>query len=573
MEQTGKFQVYYKRVKSELETIAKQNNYTNLSKAFAHWYLGSFCDIDNQDIGESIIDGDGDNGVDAIIHINDTIILYQFKFPDKISNLLKKIDEKTSLKLINGYKKLTSSRKPRKANENFLNFREIVKSENIFNYEFVFVSFSDGLSTNADDAIETEFQNLKELTGNTLKVRVEDKRKICDKIDRLQKKNIVNLNMRYNSLVASYNIDDSVKSWIGFTTASDILKASEDYMDIIFDENIRNYEGDNSVNQGIIDTATDEYESENFYFYHNGIVFICDECKLSTGNQTVNLSAAAIVNGCQTVVALNKAKNSEKGLKSNVFLPIRIIETKDIDLRAKITEFLNSQTKIRDSYFLANNTFIRELQEELLQKGYFLERLANEYNYKHNLNKVQDYTKEHILQLEKTIQIYVAYYNNQSAAKAKRGKNELFDKQSINDLISEINADKVLKALEIYKEICKVITMYRKCRRSIRNDEFLNYMGIEIKNDEEYSFTMDKFLFINTSDILLLNAYANITDGSFQKYNLIKVINICKDIISEIPKISPSSATKNSNIFEKVQELCRKQKEITTLQNAKNTTK
>lgn len=562
MEQTGKFQVYYKRVKSELETIAKQNNYTNLSKAFAHWYLGSFCDIDNQDIGESIIDGDGDNGVDAIIHINDTIILYQFKFPDKISNLLKKIDEKTSLKLINGYKKLTSSRKPRKANENFLNFREIVKSENIFNYEFVFVSFSDGLSTNADDAIETEFQNLKELTGNTLKVRVEDKRKICDKIDRLQKKNIVNLNMRYNSLVASYNIDDSVKSWIGFTTASDILKASEDYMDIIFDENIRNYEGDNSVNQGIIDTATDEYESENFYFYHNGIVFICDECKLSTGNQTVNLSAAAIVNGCQTVVALNKAKNSEKGLKSNVFLPIRIIETKDIDLRAKITEFLNSQTKIRDSYFLANNTFIRELQEELLQKGYFLERLANEYNYKHNLNKVQDYTKEHILQLEKTIQIYVAYYNNQSAAKAKRGKNELFYKQSINDLISEINADKVLKALEIYKEICKVITMYRKCRRSIRNDEFLNYMGIEIKNDEEYSFTMDKFLFINTSDILLLNAYANITDGSFKKYNLIKVINICKDIISDIPKISPSSATKNSNIFEKVQELCRKQKEM-----------
>ena len=137
--------------------------------------------------------------------------------------------------------------------------------------------------------------------------------------------------------------------------------------------------------------------------------------------------------------------------------------------------------------------------------------------------------------------------------------------ESITDLVEWTcleDADKVLKALEIYKEICKVITMYRKCRRSIRNDEFLNYMGIEIKNDEEYSFTMDKFLFINTSDILLLNAYANITDGSFQKYNLIKVINICKDIISDIPKISPSSATKNSNIFEKVQELCRKQKEM-----------
>lgn len=560
MEQTGKFQVYYKRVKNELETIQNENNYMNLSKAFAHWYLLNFCDSDIQEIGESIIDGDGDNGVDAIIYKNDTMILYQFKFPDKITNLSKQIDEKTGLKLINGYKKLTSARKPRKANENFLNYREIVKNQNIFNYEFVFVSFSDGLSENSDDAIQTEFQNIKELTGNSLKLLIEDKKRICDKIDRLQKKNIVNLNMKYNSLSASYNIDDNVKSWVGFTTAQDILKAVENNLDIIFDENIRNYEGDNSVNQGIINTATDEQEAENFYFYHNGIVFICDECKISTGNQITNLSAAAIVNGCQTVVALEKASKSEKKLKENVFLPIRIIETKDIDLRAKITEYLNSQTKIRDSYFLANNTFVRELQEDLAKKGYFLERLANEYNYKHNLNSVSDFNKDHILQLEKTIQIYVAYYNNQFAAKAKRGKNELFDKQNINELISEINSDKVLKVYEIYKELCRVITMYRKCRRVNRNDEFLEYMGLKIENEEEYTKEMEKFLFINTSDILFLNAYANITDGDFKKEKFIQVINICKEVILDKPKMSPSSATKNTNIFEQVQELCQKQR-------------
>lgn len=561
MEQTGKFQVYYKRVKSELEDIQSVNNYMNLSKAFAHWYLLNFWDSDAQELGESIIDGDGDNGIDAIIYKNDTMILFQFKFPDKITNLSKQIDEKTALKLINGYKKLTSGRKPRKANENFLNYREIVKNQNIFNYEFIFVSFSDGLSDNSDDALQTELQNIKDLTGNSLKIQVEDKKRICDKIDRLQKKNIVNLNMKYNYLSPSYNIDDNVKSWVGFTTAQDILKAVEKDMDIIFDENIRNYEGDNSVNQGIINTATDEHEAENFYFYHNGIVFICDECKISTGNQITSLSAAAIVNGCQTVVALEKASKSEKGLKEKVFLPIRIIETRDIDLRAKITEFLNSQTKIRDSYFLANNTFVRELQEDLAKKGYFLERLANEYNYKHNLNSISDFNKDHILQLEKTIQIYVAYYNNQSAAKAKRGKNELFDKQSINDLISEINSDRVLKVYDIYKEICKVITMYRKCRRVNRNDEFLDYMGIKVDNDEEYTKQMEKFIFINTSDILFLNAYANISDGKFKKENLVKIINISKDIISCIPKMSPSSATKNSNIFEQVQKMCQTQKD------------
>lgn len=192
------------------------------------------------------------------------------------------------------------------------------------------------------------------------------------------------------------------------------------------------------------------------------------------------------------------------------------------------------------------------------KKGYFLERLANEYNYKHNLNSVSDFNKDHILQLEKTIQIYVAYYNNQSAAKAKRGKNGLFDKQNINELISEINSDKVLKVYEIYKEICRVITMYRKCRRVNRNDEFLDYMGIKIEDEYEYAKEMEKFLFINTSDILFLNAYANITNGNFQKEKLIKVINICKEVILEKPKMSPSSATKNTNIFEQVQELCQK---------------
>ena len=553
MGQRGKFQVYYERIKAELEKIKKENNYITLSKAFAHWYLFNFCNVDANDLGESILDGFGDNGIDAIILENDTMKLYQFKFPDKIDNLVKKIDEKTVLKLLNGYKKLNSSRTPQKSNEIFKAYREIVKNQNIFNYEFIFISFSDGLSENAEDAMNTAIQDIKESTGNLIKVDVNEKIKICNKIDRLQKKNVIEINLRYNSLIASYNIEEKVKSWVGFTTAHDILEAVDDSLDIIFDENIRNYEGDNSVNQGIIKTAIDEVESENFYFYHNGIVFICDECKISRGNQIANLMSAAVVNGCQTVVALANARDEQKSLKENVFLPIRIIETKDIELRAKITEYLNSQTKIKDSYFLANNTFIRELQNELMKKGYFLERLANEYSYKKDrLKNKFDYNKDHILRMDKTIQIYAGYYNNEFAAIAKRGKNELFNKEIINEIISGINADKVLIAYNAYEDICKIITLYRKCRRTERNDEFLEYMGINVKTDEEYIKEMEKFSFINTADILLLNAYANINPKTGRE-QLKAIINICKKAINDNPKISPSTATKNAKIFEIVQ--------------------
>lgn len=554
----GKFQVYYNRLNDELKKIKKENAYTTLSKSFGHWYLSNFHKIDNNEIGEAIIDGFGDNGIDAILIEDNTIKIFQFKYPEKIDNINKNIDETTVLKLINGYRKLISERKPRKANENFLAYYERIKKENIFSYQFYFVSFTDELTGNAVDALETEINNISIATGNKVEYFVHDKRKICDKMDRAQKNNVINIELKYGNLLQSYNVEDEINSWVGFATAENILKSVDDVLDVIFDENIRNYEGDNVVNNGIYSTSTDEHEAKYFYFYHNGIVLICDECKISTGNHTASLSMAAVVNGCQSIVSLKKAKDSMK-LQKDTFVPIRIIETNDLDIRSKITEYLNSQTKIRDSYFLANNTFIRELQNNLLKKGYFLERLANEYNYKKSLNKVADFSREKILQLEKTIQIFVAYYNNDYASVAKRGKNELFNREIIDDLIATISADKVLESQMNYRDVCKIITKFRRCRRTERNNEFITFIGISDEiSDDEYEKIMNSYLFINTADLLLLNAISNIHYKDTIENKIKRAIKVCKVEIEKETKMSPSSSTKSALIFKKVQEECSK---------------
>lgn len=555
----GRFQVFYEKIRKEVEEIKKDNNYQNLSKAFAHWYLLNFENVVEEEIGEIIVDGDGDNGIDAMIIVNNTMSVFQFKFPDKVSNISKMQNETTALKLINGYKKLTSNRKPTKYNDNFMNFRERVKSENIFKYIFRFVSYSSELSENAKDAVETHFEEIKTITGNKFDYCVEEKKKICDKFERKHMRHNIKLDLKYAQMTQSYNLRTDVLSWSGFAKATDILSSCEEFMDIIFDENIRNYEGDNTVNQRIIDTASDAKESENFFFYHNGIVFICDKCDISTGNQVVSMDSAAIVNGCQSVVSLRKAKQSKK-LKENVFLPVRIIETNDIDLRAKITEFLNSQTKIKDSYFLSNNPFIRELQDELKAKGYFLERLAKEYSYKCSLGKIDEYPKERIIPLEKAVQVYVVYTKNQNAAAAKRGKNEIFNKDIIDELIKDINASDIIESLTLYREIGKVITNYRKCRRTERNDSFLNYVGIYPTSREDYDEDMNDYLFMNTADLLLTNAYVNlenINDVS-KDVKIKKAISICKHVILRNKKLIPSSATKNSSVFEEVQKEAQK---------------
>ncbi|WP_027206054.1 hypothetical protein [Butyrivibrio fibrisolvens] len=66
-----------------MEEIKCSNGYTNISKAFAHWYLMNAFGLDEQAIAESIIDGIGDNGIDAIVLKDAKLILLQFKFPDK----------------------------------------------------------------------------------------------------------------------------------------------------------------------------------------------------------------------------------------------------------------------------------------------------------------------------------------------------------------------------------------------------------------------------------------------------------------------------------------------------------
>lgn len=549
----GKYQVYYGKIKSELEIIKENFGYMNLSKAFAHWYLANYIKIDEQDIAETIIDGNGDNGIDAITVDKDSMTLYQFKFPDKEKNIEKAIDEKTVLKMFNGYKKLISQKKPRVGNDNFLNFREVIKEKNIFDYTIEFVVFNNSFSQPAEDVLETEISDIKETTGNHIKYKVIQQKNICDIYDRMQKKSRIDITMAYKKLDTSYNLGENVKSAVGFLSASELIEACREQMDVIFDENIRLYEGDNDVNTGIYNTAVGE-DSNKFFFYHNGIVMICDNCKNSTGNQTLVLEGASVVNGCQTINSLKKAYDDNE-LKEDVYLQFRIIETTDFDLRAKITEYLNSQTKIKDSYFLANNPFIRALQLELEEKGYFMERLVNEYEYKYALNKVKQYDKKHILKLEKVIQIYAAFYCNEYAARAKRGKGELFDKKIVEVLVSDIDANKVIHAYEWYEKLGVVLTLYRKCRRSasIKMD-FFEYIDVWVE-EEDYEEEMDRYIFLNTGDLVVLNAIANLEKKcsyTNEDEYIIEAIGLTKKAV-EASGMIPSQATKNNTVFLAIQ--------------------
>nr|WP_290368227.1 AIPR family protein [Periweissella fabaria] len=322
---------------------------------------------------------------------------------------------------------------------------------------------------------------------------------------------------------------------------------------------MRLYENKSKINEGIKKTARDSRSATMFYFYNNGITLICDKAKNSPGNGAIALSGVSIVNGAQTVNSLaSLAKNDS--LDENVDILIRIIQIKEYEQRAKITEYLNSQTPIKESYFIANNSIIRKLQEDLFEKAYYLERQINEYEYKCQYQDMTKFENYHILPVENAVQHYVGAYVNNKAAQAKSGKSVLFDQNNIEENIKDISAEKVIMSDVLYAKISSIITLYRKNRRNPNNSEFSDYLGIDKSN-----YISDLYSFLNTGDILLLNSVTNIKRNKPSltiDESIKESIDLIRDIISSDEQFkdqAPATLTKSNRLFESVQNSINKQ--------------
>lgn len=558
-----KYESYYNQIKESLNEIKEINEYENLSKAFIHWYLKNHLFMDDQEIGECIIDGSGDNGIDAII-LNEEekeLTVMQFKFPVTSKGINEEISQGDILKTINGFNILINKSSTSESNSQFKEYKNKISDIDIFKFNIQFISFNKGIEATANKELIDNFaKNFKKDFGSELNMKVHEKSTISNIYEKINRKNNLEINLSYKQLTSAYDIESmNIKSYVGLVNSKDLILSIEDYIETIFDENIRLYEGKTTVNNSIKSTASDPKESEMFYFYNNGITIICDKASNSPNKLSVSLKGVSIVNGCQTVTSIYELYKKSK-LQSGVDILTRIIEISDYNERMKITEFLNSQNPIKDSYFIANHTIIRDLQKVLEDKGYYLERQVNEFEYKkmYGARDINDLTP---IKLENVIQYYVGYWLDEYAALAKRGKSLLFDKNKIDEILMEINADRVIEAYNMYNKISKIITSYRRTRRNEKKKEISDFLEL---SHEQFLENVDEYLFINTGDILILNT-TRILKEKYEKDNiefndekLIKdsIIKIHDKLISEFPDgiKNVSTLTKNTKIFKAIKD-------------------
>lgn len=135
-------------------------------------------------------------------------------------------------------------------------------------------------------------------------------------------------------------------------------------------------------------------------------------------------------------------------------------------------------------------------------------------------------------------------------------KGELFDKKIVEVLVSDIDANKVIHAYEWYEKLGVVLTLYRKCRRSasIKMD-FFEYIDVWVE-EEDYEEEMDRYIFLNTGDLVVLNAIANLEKKcsyTNEDEYIIEAIGLTKKAV-EASGMIPSQATKNNTVFLAIQD-------------------
>lgn len=150
-------------------------------------------------------------------------------------------------------------------------------------------------------------------------------------------------------------------SLLGYIPAKEFLgiisdNAGDDILGSIFYDNVRDWQDYNEVNTAIRDTIASD-KQPRFVLMNNGITIVTRELKQSGSN--ITLTDFQIVNGCQTS---NVIFDQREHLTDVMMIPLRLIATKDEDVKESITFGTNSQTELKPEQLYARTEFAKNLE-------------------------------------------------------------------------------------------------------------------------------------------------------------------------------------------------------------------
>jgi cold shock CspA family protein len=176
------------------------------------------------------------------------------------------------------------------------------------------------------------------------------------------------------------------EAYIGIVPCLEYLKLiSDDEGSLnrrLFYDNVRDFQGHNPVNREIQDTVQDAARNNRFALLNNGVTIVARD--INKVGATFRLKDYQIVNGCQTshILYLNR-----QYLTREIFLPLKLIVTTDIEVTNQIIQGTNRQTEVKLEAFESLAPFQKELEELYLalgrsrQEPLYYERRSKQYDH------------------------------------------------------------------------------------------------------------------------------------------------------------------------------------------------
>lgn len=148
----------------------------------------------------------------------------------------------------------------------------------------------------------------------------------------------------------------------------------------LFEANVRDYEGETTVNKSIQATLEKQDEDVDFWWLNNGVTIVA--ARVQPANKLLELESPQIVNGLQTSHEIYKRSRGVAASTEKRSVLVKIIQAKDDKVRDRIIRATNSQTSLSLSSLRATDKVQRQVEEYLLKHGLYYERRKNLYSNK-----------------------------------------------------------------------------------------------------------------------------------------------------------------------------------------------
>jgi hypothetical protein len=271
----------------------------------------------------------------------------------------------------------------------------------------------------------------------------------------------------------------------------------------LFSENIRGFLGYNKTNRKIKDTLDNTSESIYFPFLNNGITILCDEMRIPSNQQAgqyiIPVVNPVIVNGLQTTKVIHKIYEEDKTKLDDVYITVRLYETKDQDLISKITEATNTQTSINFRDKISNKDFQKYVKLLFENKGIaYISKRGEIFTNQLSKDMHESITSEKAIKFW-----YATYYEKPEIAKnsVSRVLEEVFDATNQeNPLVQLFNGDKNSPVyLQIYNSYLIMKPVVENKKNRVDTDDLLEH------SDELLSYGIYKYLMANQLDFSQTN--------------------------------------------------------------------